>query len=285
MLALPSHAVLILTGDHNHLPPAGPGRVFYDLAASEQIPLISLKSLDMPVDFSSKAAYRISLGEMPDLPVFKPFELKEQIFYFIEQDNPEKIFKTIGSLYSKRLPKALGYGILDIQVMSLCKKGPVSAKKLNLFLQERLNKRTGGLKHNGFIFKVNDKVVQIAENHSKGLYVGQTGIIKDINMYKKELYVEFKDKHKNTYLFHELNELKLAYAMPISKSGLRKHTAIILPLHCDSYTNLNRTSLYSVFLTAGEMLIIVGQKRALKIALDTFKAEKRFTGLKELLLT
>ena len=285
MQALPPHATIIMIGDHNHLPPQGPGRVFYDLIASAAIPVSNLKNMDIEQGFLCEAADLISQGKPPELPPFKPFELREQDFYFIEQDIPEKIFKTIASLYAKRLPRALGYNALDIQVISLCKKGPVSAKKLNLFLQERLNKRIGGFKHNGFIFKVNDKVVQCVNNPFKNAVIGQTGTIKSIDMYKKELCVTFNDQRAQTYLFHELCELKPAYALPINKTGGCKYNAVILPLHCDSYTNLNRTALYSTFLSAAEILVIVGQKRALKIALGNFKAEKRFTGLKELLLT
>lgn len=284
MPALPPRATIIICGDHNHLPPQGPGRVFYDLIASGKMPVANFKNVDIPQGMLCEAAGLISAGKIPELPVFKPFERNELDFYFIEQDSPDKIFKTVAGLYTKRLPKALGYGALDIQVISLCKKGPVSAKKLNLFLQERLNKRVGGIKHNGFIFKVNDKVVQVNDNLAKNVVGGQTGIIKSIDMYKKELCVKFSE-HTQTYLFHELCNLKPAYALPINKTGGCKYKVILLPLHCDSYTNLNRTALYSTFLSAAEMLIIVGQKRALKIALGNFKAEKRYTGLKELLLT
>lgn len=285
MRALPPRAAIIISGDNNHLPPHGPGRVFFDLIACAQIPVASLKNADIPQGSLCEAAELVNKGKMPVLPAFKPFERRELNFYFIEQDTPEKIFKTVAGLYTRRLPKAMGYNLLDIQVVSLCKKGPVSAKKLNLFLQERLNKRVGGLKHNGFIFKVNDKVVQVNDNLAKDAIEGQTGIIKSIDMYKKELCVKFSDEHMQIYHFHELSGLKPAYALPINKIGGYQYKIIILPLHCDSYSNLNRMALYSAFLSATEMLIIVGQKRAFKIALNNLKSETRYTGLKELLLT
>lgn len=283
MQALPPQATIIICGDHNHLPPKGPGHVFNDLIASAAIPVVNLKSVDIPRGKVCEAAELISNGKMPELPVYKPFERHELDFYFIEQDTPEKIFKTVVGLYAKRLPKAREYSPLEIQVISLCQKGPVSAKKLNLFLQERLNKRVGGLKHNGFIFKNNDKIAQISDNLAKNVITGQTGIIKKIDLYKKELSVKFNDRHIQPYLFHELHELKPAYALPINKIGSCKYKSVILPLHCDSYSNLNRTALYSAFSVAAEMLVIVGQKRALKIAVEQLKAEKRYTGLKELL--
>lgn len=283
MQALPPRATIIISGDHYHLPPKGPGHVFNDLITSAVIPVVNLKTMDIPRGKVCEAAELISKGKMPELPVFKLFGHRELDFYFIEQDTPEKIFKTVIGLYAKRLPKAMKYSPLEIQVISLCQKGPVGAKKLNLFLQERLNKRTGGLKHNGFIFKNNDKVAQISDNLAKNVITGQTGIIKNIDLYKKELYVKFNDSHIQPYLFHELHELKPAYALPINKIGSCKYKSVILPLHCDSYSNLNRTAVYSAFSVAAEMLVIVGQKRALKIAIEHLKAEKRYTGLKELL--
>lgn len=284
MQALPPQATIIISGDHNHLPPKGPGHVFYDLIASAVIPVFNLKAMDIPRGKVCEAAEIISKGKMPELRLFQPFGRHELDFYFIEQDTPEKIFKTVVGLYAKRLPRAMSYKPLEIQVITLCQKGPVSAKKLNLFLQERLNKRVGGLKHNGFVFKSNDKVAQINVNLAKNVITGQTGIIKSIDLYKKELYVKFNDTHIQSYLFHELHELKPAYALPINKVGSCKYKCVILPLHCDSYSNLNRTALYSVFSIAAEMLIIVGQKRALKIAIDQLKPEKRYTSLQELLL-
>ena len=286
MRALPEKATLVFTGDSNHLTPSGPGWVFYDLITSGKIPVRNLGDLD---DFTSETlshtAKMFSRGEMPPLPEFTPFERKDMLFYFIEQETPQKILKTICGLVSKRLPKGMGYNQLDIQVVNLAKKGPVGAKKLNIYLQGRLNKRAGGLKHNGFIYKINDKIAQVRDDRSKGLLTGQTSLITDINMYKKELYARTDDGRKITYIFHELNDIRLAYAMPAGKTLGHKFKVVIVPIHCDSYFNLDRTSLYTTMLAASEMLIIVGQARAFKIALGNYIFQKKYTRLKNLLLS
>lgn len=286
MRALPEKATLVLSGDSNHLPPAGPGCVFYDLPTSGKIPVRKLGDMaNTGCGSLSYTAELFSRGEMPPLPEFMPFERKEMLFYFIEQETPQKIMKTISGLVPKRLPHSRGYNQLDIQVISLAEKGPVGSKKLNIYLQNRLNKRTGGLKHNGFIYKINDKITQMRDDYTKGLLAGQTALITDVNMYKKELYAQTGHGQKITYIFHELNDIRPAYAMPANKTMGHKFKAVIVPIHCDSYFNLDRTSLYSTMLAAGEMLIIVGQTRAFKIALGNYIFQKRYTRLKNLLLS
>ncbi len=278
--AIPTHARLILVGDVDQLPSVGAGSVLDDLIDSEKIPVTRLTEIFRQAASSTiiTNAHRVNAGQFPDLSNDKSGD-----FFFMETDDSEKIPELITSLVQERLPKAYGFDpFLDIQVLSPMNRGTIGNRSLNEFLQKKLNPSYEPLVRMGRQFHPNDKVMQLRNNYDKEVFNGDVGYILNIDREEQEVIVEI-DGREVCYDFTDLDQLSLAYSVSIHKFQGSECPCVILPMHMTHYVMLNKNLLYTGLTRGKRLVIIVGQKKALWRAVKNDGANKRYTGLGEVM--
>lgn len=270
--AIPSTARLILVGDIDQLPSVGPGNVLRDMIDSGAIPVVRLTEIFRQAKGSHiiTNAHKINRGEFPWLE-------GEKDFRFIEGETPEDIQDTLVRLVTKELKQ---FDRLEgIQILCPMKRGVIGTENLNTVLQETLNPSNEPLIRMGNRFHKGDKVMQIRNNYQKEVFNGDVGIIKTIDLVDQKVTVEF-DRRIVEYEFTELDELVLAYAVSIHKYQGSECPCVIIPVHTTHFKLLHRNLLYTGITRGRKMVILVGTKKAIAIAVRTEEVQKRHTGLK-----
>jgi exodeoxyribonuclease V alpha subunit len=277
--AVPVKATLILVGDVNQLPSVGAGNVLRDIIASGAVPVVELNEIFRQAKESLIIvnAHRINGGQIPPL---KPSRDKLDDFYFIELEDPEEVLKTILDLVKGRIPRRFGFDpIDDIQILTPMHKGTVGASNLNTELQKALNPSEDELIRGSRAFHVRDKVMQIRNNYDKEVFNGDIGRITRIDRETQEVIISFDDREM-PYDYPDLDEIVLAYAVSVHKSQGSEYPAVIIPLLTQHYVLLQRNLIYTAVTRGKRLVVIVGSKRALAIAVRNNKTEKRYTYLK-----
>ncbi len=278
--AVPMAASLLLVGDADQLPSVGPGNVLRDIIDSQRFPVVRLTKIfrQGPGSLISLNAAHINRGEPLDmLPHYKG----EKDFYFIQRDTPEQIEEEVVSLCAGRLTKKYGFDPLrDIQVLSPMRKGIIGADNLNRRLQETLNPGKPGLTSGGWQLCIGDKVMQVRNNYDKDVFNGDLGYVTDCDKENETISLNFDGK-MIIYELSGLNELELAYAVTVHKSQGSEFPCIILPLHTTHYPLLQRNLIYTGITRGKKLVVVVGSKKALAIAVRNNKVVHRYTGLNE----
>jgi len=221
-------------------------------------------------------AHKINNGVIPSL---KPSGPKDD-FYFIEQDDPEEVLKIILELAKERMPKKFAFDPMDdIQVITPMHKGTAGAGNLNVELQKALNPGEDGVVRGNRNFRVEDKVMQIKNNYDKEVFNGDIGRITKIDPENQGLLISF-DGRDVPYDYTDLDEIVLAYAVSIHKSQGSEYPAVIMPILTQHYILLQRNLLYTGVTRGKKLVVIVGTKKALAIAVKNDKTQKRYTYLK-----
>jgi exodeoxyribonuclease V alpha subunit len=279
--ALPLSAHLVLIGDVDQLPSVGAGNVLNDLIASEIIMSVRLTKIFRQAHDSLIIinAHRVNHGEFPlsYLPEAK------RDFFFIKEEIPENVPTHLTTLFTKGLTKA-GINPHDAIVLVPMNRGIVGTHNLNYVLQGILNPAHTDkqISRTGTIYKIGDRVMQIRNNYDKAVFNGDIGFIQDINFNEHQLFVDFEN-HIIEYDFSELDELVLAYAISIHKSQGSEYTATIIPIFMNHFILLQRNLIYTAITRAKQLCIVIGQPKALAIAIKNNKGLKRNTFLKEFL--
>ncbi|MBQ4514834.1 MAG: ATP-dependent RecD-like DNA helicase [Anaerolineaceae bacterium] len=273
--AVPDTMTLIMVGDIDQLPSVGAGNVLRDVIESGTFPVIRLTKIFRQAQSSRiiMNAHRINKGLMPDLSNGKNTD-----FFFIEKEDPEIAAGEIVELVKSRLPKHYRIPSSAIQVLAPMQRGVVGATNLNQMLQDALNPGGDGLKRGGFLFKSHDKVMQIRNNYDKEVFNGDIGEITNVNLEDRELTVKF-DNRSVIYDSTELDELVLAYATTIHKSQGSEYPIVVMPILMTHYVMLQRNLVYTGVTRAKKLLVIVGTKKALSMAVRTTVINKRNTLL------
>lgn len=278
--AIPTHARVIFVGDVDQLPSVGAGSVLQDLISSEKIPVTRLTEIFRQAA-SSKIivnAHRVNAGEFPDLSNDKSGD-----FFFIPEEDPDKLTDLIVNLVDSRLPKAYGFDPFDdIQVLAPMNRGTIGNRNLNEVLQKKLNPSYDPLVKMGRSFHEDDKVMQIKNNYDKDIYNGDVGRIKKIDKVEQEVVVLF-DGREVFYDFTELDELTLAYAVSIHKYQGSECPCVVMPLVMGHYMMLYKNLIYTGITRGKKLVVLVGSKKAVAMAVKNDEAVKRFTGLREVL--
>jgi exodeoxyribonuclease V alpha subunit len=283
--ALPETAALMLVGDVDQLPSVGPGQVLADLIASDRVPVARLTEIFRQAGQSRIVvnAHRVNRGAMPDLA---PPADESSDFYFVETADPEEAAAKIVKVVADRIPARFGLNpIRDIQVLCPMNRGAAGARSLNLDLQAALNPARADLpsiERFGFTFRVGDKVMQIANNYDKETFNGDIGFISTIDAEEAEVMIDF-DGRSVTYPYGELDEVVLAYATTIHKSQGSEYPAVAIPIVTQHYTMLQRNLLYTGMTRGKRLVVLVGQKKAVGIAVRGTQGRRRWSKLKELL--
>jgi len=281
--AVHPEATLILVGDVNQLPSVGAGNVLADMIQSRAVPVVELREIFRQARESRIVvnAHRINSGLLPSL---RPSRDRLDDFYFIEREEPEVVLSDIIQLVTERIPGRFGFDPFnDIQVLTPMHKGVVGAGNLNAALQQALNPGEEGLVRGDRCLRVHDKVMQIRNNYEKEVFNGDMGHIDRIDPELREATVSF-DGRPVAYDFTELDEIVLSYAVSVHKSQGSEYPVVIVPLLMQHYMLLQRNLIYTAVTRARKLVILIGAKKALAVAVNTNKTRQRYTRLKERLI-
>ena len=287
---------LILVGDVNQLPSVGPGNVLRDVIRSECYPVVRLTRIFRQAAASDIIvnAHRINAGEhISTAPGSKDF-------LFVHRDQPQAILNAVIGLVRDKLPPYVQAEPCDIQVMTPMRKGTLGVDNLNTVLQQFLNpaddkKKEKELPHG--IFREGDKVMQIKNNYQMeweitnrygipidagtGVFNGDIGVIREINLFAEELVVEFDEGRQVHYSFKEADELELAYAITIHKSQGSEYPAVVIPVHSGPRMLMTRNLLYTAVTRAKKCVCIVGLDSSFTDMIDNRIEQKRYSSLDE----
>ncbi len=277
--AIPARTTLILVGDVNQLPSVGPGNVLKDILSSGTVPLVTLNEIFRQARNSRiiTTAHRINAGKMPQLEQLPSNSLGD--FYFIIQKSPEKILSTIMTLVSERIPRRFGFdAVEDIQVLTPMHRGVVGAENLNRQLQKTLNPQEAYISRGDQRFGQHDKVMQIRNNYEKNVFNGDIGRIAEIDAHSKTVAIYFDDRSVR-YDFTEMEEVVLAYAISVHKSQGSEYPAVIIPVSTAHYLLLQRNLIYTGITRAKKLVVLVGTKQAMGMAVKNNAQHQRHTRL------
>ena len=276
--AIPVNSVLILVGDIFQLPSVGPGNVLSDIIRSGAVKVFSLTRIFRQAEQSPiiRNAHCIRNGQMPCLDRHKDDKGLSE-FYFIENNDPDRVVKTILNLCCGRIKKAFSH-VDEIQVLTPMHRGETGTINLNQQLQAVLNKTPGGINAGGMTFKTGDKVMHLKNNYQKDVFNGDIGVVDEVVTSENRLVVNF-DGRLVDYDIMELDELTLAYAVSVHKSQGSEYSAVVIAITTMHYPLLQRNLLYTAMTRGKHLVILVGSRRAVEIALHNNKTDYRLSGL------
>jgi exodeoxyribonuclease V alpha subunit len=276
--AVPPEGCLVLVGDVDQLPSVGPGAVLADLIASKTVPVVRLTEIFRQAGRSwiVQAAHQVNRG---DLPQSAPDHQGD--FFFIEVNDPAAITDRIITLIRTRIPERFQLEPLrDVQILTPMNRSELGARQLNAQLQDVLNPRQSQpeIQRYGWTFRGVDKVIQTQNNYEKEVFNGDIGRILTIDVEDQELIVDY-DGRRVPYDFGELDELALAYALTIHKSQGSEYPAVIIPLHTQHYMMLQRNLVYTGITRGKRLVVLVGSRKALALAVQRQEQQGRCSGL------
>lgn len=287
---------LILVGDVNQLPSVGPGNVLRDIINSHSFNVVKLTKIFRQATDSDIIvnAHKINDGEHIRL------DNKSKDFFFLKREEANVIAAVMINLIKNKLPNYVNATPFDIQVLTPMRKGELGVERLNQILQQALNppaKEKREKEYHETIFREGDKVMQIKNNYQiaweikskigittqtgTGVFNGDAGEIKEINLFSEHMLVEFDDNRVVDYSFNQLDELELAYAVTIHKSQGSEYPAVILPILDGPRLLFNRNLLYTAVTRAKSCVTIVGSDTMLQFMIDNKNEQNRFSGLCE----
>lgn len=279
--ALPDHARIIFVGDINQLPSVGPGNVLKDMISSLSLPVTTLNEIFRQASGSHIIlnAHRINRGIFPQL-----YNGQDSDFFFMECQENQDVLNTIVKLVSQRLPNRYGFNpTADIQVLAPMKKGVIGTENLNQTLQQILNPKDSALFRAGYKFQTGDKVMQIRNDYKKEVFNGDIGYIQDIDAEEQQILVRFEERDV-LYDYSDLDELVLAYAISVHKFQGSECPCVVMPIHTSHFMLLHRNLLYTGITRGKKLVVLVGTKKALAIAVKKDDVQKRHTSLQQTLM-
>jgi exodeoxyribonuclease V alpha subunit len=269
---------ILFVGDPDQLPSVGAGNVLKDMIASHFAPVVTLDVIFRQSETSLivSNAHRINKGEMP---LFSP--AARDFFLFTEND-AEQAANRVVEVLSTRIPNRFHFNPLqDVQVLSPMHRGIVGVGELNLRLQEALNPPAPGKRewrHGSRVFRVGDKVLQSRNNYDKDVFNGDLGIIQEMDIEEQALTIDF-DGRRVGYEFSELDELVHAFALSVHKAQGSEYRAVVIPMLTQHYLLLQRNLLYTAITRAKELVVIIGNTKAIAMAVRNNKIAQRNSHL------
>jgi exodeoxyribonuclease V alpha subunit len=281
--AVPRRASLILVGDVDQLPSVGPGSVLKDLIECGLVPVVRLTEVFRQAAGSQiiVTAHRIRRGLMPEV-----VQGTESDFHFVARDEPERIVATLEDLVQNRIPRRFQLDpIRDVQILCPMNRGSLGVRELNQRLQRLLNPPKPDepvVEKYGWRFQIRDKVIQTENNYEKEVFNGDIGTIESIDPIEHEVSIRFDNRLVN-YDFGELDEVSLAYAVTIHRSQGSEFPAVVIPLATQHYVLLQRNLIYTGVTRGKKLVVLIGQNKALGMAVRNDRTQRRYSGLLECL--
>jgi exodeoxyribonuclease V alpha subunit len=282
--AVPPTAAVLFVGDVDQLPSVGPGQVLADLLNSGAIPVVRLNEVFRQAAESRiiTNAHRINHGDMPDTSSTSRDAASD--FYFVAAADPDEAARRIVQLVKERVPERFRlHPVRDVQVLCPMNRGGTGARALNLALQAALNPAQPGaarVERFGWSFGVGDKVMQIENDYDKEVYNGDVGFISAIDPEEAKVSISF-DSREVPYDFAELDRIVLAYATTIHKAQGSEYPAVIIPLTTQHYPMLQRNLVYTGITRGKQLVVLVGQHKALALAVRNADSRRRWSKLRE----
>ncbi|NPV08162.1 MAG: ATP-dependent RecD-like DNA helicase [Anaerolineae bacterium] len=276
--AVPPGGHLLLVGDVDQLPSVGPGNVLRDLIASRRVPTTRLDTIfrQSPDSFIIVNAHRINQGEIP------LFERHSRDFFLFPERDARRAAERVIELVTRRIPARFGFDPMDdIQVLAPMHRGAAGVGELNERLQAALNPPSPSRaerRHGHRVFRVGDRVMQIRNNYDRQVFNGDLGRVAGIDLEEGLIVVSF-DGRPVAYDFVQLDELAHAYALSIHKSQGCEFPVVVVPLLTQHYVMLQRNLLYTAVTRAREMVVLVGDRRAIAMAVRNNRVAQRNTRL------
>jgi len=272
---------LILVGDVDQLPSVGPGRILADIIDSGVMPVARLTEVFRQAAQSRIVinAHRINRGQMPELDNARD----ETDFYFVEAADSDEAVRKVLEIVCNRIPQRFGLDpVRDVQVLCPMNRGNLGTRMLNLELQTALNgdESQPAVARFGWSYRVGDKVMQTANDYDKDVFNGDIGFIRTVDPEAQEVVIDFDDRLV-TYDFGELDEVSPAYAATIHKAQGSEYPAVVIPLATQHYLMLRRNLVYTGITRARQLVVLVGQRRALSIAVKDSRAQTRWSKLEQ----
>ena len=277
--AVPDRACVVFVGDVDQLPSVGPGLVLSDLIASGVVPVVRLTEIFRQAGQSwiVRAAHQVNQGRLPETAPAGTGD-----FYFIEVSEPATVVERIITMVRERIPARYGLDpFRDIQVLTPMNRSELGTQALNTRLQGVLNPPGDkpGVERFGWTFRVGDKVLQTQNNYQKEVFNGDIGRVVDVNETEREVVVEFEGRPV-LYDFGELDELMLAYSLSIHKAQGSEYPAVVIPLHTQHFMMLQRNLLYTGITRGKKLVVLVGSRRALEMAVQRQDTAARCSALR-----
>ncbi len=274
MKAVPMGTTLVLVGDVNQLPSVGPGNVLRDVIASGAAPVVELVEVFRQAAESDiiRNAHLINRGGMPELRNAKTD------FYFFRRDDPEEAASLVVDLVRERIPRRFGFRPGEIQVLSPMLRGAVGVNSLNSRLQDAVNPQKAALTRGDREFRMHDRVMQIKNNYDKDVFNGDIGTVIYLDTEERELSVRFDDRTV-IYAWEDMDELVPAYAISIHKSQGGEYPAVVIPLMMQHYMLLQRNLVYTAVTRGRKLVVLVGEWKALAMAVKNNRIRRRYTWL------
>ncbi len=277
--AVPARAALLLVGDVDQLPSVGPGQVLADLIASGAVATVRLTEVFRQAEASRivVSAHRVNQGLMPEVRGTRP----DGDFHFVECADPDEAARRVVQIVAERIPARFGLdAVRDVQVLCPMHRGTLGARALNEALQRRLNPRPPArLERFGVVFGEGDKVMQIENDYDKDVYNGDVGVIARVDEAMGVVTVDF-DGRQVAYDADDLDTLVLAYATTIHKAQGSEYPAVVVPLTTQHFPMLQRNLVYTAMTRGRRLVVIVGQLKALAMAVRGTSAPRRWTRLR-----
>lgn len=278
--ALPDEAGLLLVGDVDQLPSVGPGQVLADLIGSGVLPVARLTEIFRQAAASSIVtnAHRINQGMMP---VLEPDDTGQEDFFFVPAHDATDAHDKVMEIVGTRLHRRFGLDPRrDVQVLCPMNRGGLGARSMNVDLQNSLNPDDGGpwVERFGTTFRAGDKVMQVANDYDKEVFNGDTGLVRAVDPETARMTVDF-DGRDVTYGFDDLDSLTLAYAITIHKSQGSEYPAVVIPVMMQHFVMLERNLLYTGLTRGRRLVVLVGESRAIAVAVKERPGRRRWSKL------
>ena len=276
--AIDPHSHLLLVGDADQLPSVGAGDVLRDIIESGLAPVIRLDVIFRQAKDSLiiTNAHRINAGQLPLTP-----RSGSDFYLFVEPD-PDRAAELLVDVVQNRIPARFGLDPLsDVQVLSPMYRGTTGVANLNEKLQRALNPPAPNRPERqlgGRIFRVRDRLMQVRNNYDKEVFNGDIGLLVYLDGVEQTAVIDFEG-HRVTYQWNELDEVVHAFAVSVHKSQGSEYPAVVMPVTMQHYLMLQRNLLYTAVTRARQLVVLVGTKKAIAIAVRNNRVARRHTAL------
>ncbi|MCE9635619.1 MAG: AAA family ATPase [Planctomycetes bacterium] len=277
---------LVLVGDHNQLPPVGPGNVLRDLIERRPLPTVVLDEIVRQAGALKMNSIAVLAGEVRKTAPAE--EDGRRPWYLVDQfTDPLDVQRFLVELYRERLAERLRFDLLsDVQLLTPQKKGPLGVRDLNVLLQRLLQKKLWGVdapevpEGRRPELLVHDKVIQTRNNYELGVMNGAIGFVVEVGPQKGDLVVEFEGGLVQIRADRgHAADLQLAYALTIHKAqGSEFPCAVVIVHKAHSFMH-HRNLFYTAVTRAQETAVVIGDRWGLRNCAAKEQVERRKTFL------